>query len=388
MNKPLIDLEKDYGIVLEGGGARGAYQIGAWKALKEAGVKIKGVAGTSVGALNGALICMDDLEKAEHIWREISYSKVMKVEDSFMNGFFHGEVGLRETIKEVFHMIGEGGIDITPLKELIQTELDEEQIRNSDMDFFLLTFSVSEMKELDLSMEDIPEGLLSDFLLASAYLIFFKTEKLHGKTYMDGGMINNVPLGSMVSRGYKDIIMIRIFGPGREKKVKLTEEETLYSIEPRVNLGNIIDFNPKKSSQNMKIGYYDAMRFLYGLEGMIYYIDQTEEECYYVDKLISVGEEQWQYLAAYYTEVQKEYSRTRNILEVICPLVAKELRLPRDWNYRQIYIAVLEAAAKMLRIQKYKIYTVEELLQAVQQKITAHGSKKLPPFIYILNNFN
>ena len=54
--EPRLDLTKEYGLVLEGGGAKGAYQIGAWKALKEAGVKIKGVSGTSVGALNGALI--------------------------------------------------------------------------------------------------------------------------------------------------------------------------------------------------------------------------------------------------------------------------------------------------------------------------------------------
>ena len=53
--EPLLDLSKEYGIVLDGGGARGAYQIGAWKALKEAGVKVNAVAGTSVGALNGAL---------------------------------------------------------------------------------------------------------------------------------------------------------------------------------------------------------------------------------------------------------------------------------------------------------------------------------------------
>ena len=59
--EPVLDLTKEYGIVLDGGGARGAYQIGAWKALKEAGVKINAVAGTSVGALNGALICMDDV---------------------------------------------------------------------------------------------------------------------------------------------------------------------------------------------------------------------------------------------------------------------------------------------------------------------------------------
>ena len=38
--KPVIDLEKTYGIVFDGGGARGAYQIGAWKAMREAGVKI------------------------------------------------------------------------------------------------------------------------------------------------------------------------------------------------------------------------------------------------------------------------------------------------------------------------------------------------------------
>ena len=46
--KPIIDLNKEYGLVFDGGGARGAYQIGAWRALSEAGVKISAVAGTSV----------------------------------------------------------------------------------------------------------------------------------------------------------------------------------------------------------------------------------------------------------------------------------------------------------------------------------------------------
>ena len=56
--KPIIDLNKEYGLVFDGGGARGAYQIGAWRALSEAGVKVSAVAGTSVGALNGALVCI------------------------------------------------------------------------------------------------------------------------------------------------------------------------------------------------------------------------------------------------------------------------------------------------------------------------------------------
>ena len=82
--EPRLDLTKEYGLVLEGGGAKGAYQIGAWKALKEAGVKIKGVSGTSVGALNGALICMDDLERAENLWANISYSQIINVDDELM----------------------------------------------------------------------------------------------------------------------------------------------------------------------------------------------------------------------------------------------------------------------------------------------------------------
>lgn len=78
-----LDKGRRYGIVLEGGGARGAYQIGAWKALKK-GIQIQGAAGTSVGALNGALICMDDFETAEKIWENIRYSQVMDVDDKRM----------------------------------------------------------------------------------------------------------------------------------------------------------------------------------------------------------------------------------------------------------------------------------------------------------------
>ena len=75
-----LDLNREYGIVLEGGGARGAYQVGAWRALREAGVKIKGVSGTSVGALNGAMICMDELEKAEKVWENLDYPDVFDVD--------------------------------------------------------------------------------------------------------------------------------------------------------------------------------------------------------------------------------------------------------------------------------------------------------------------
>lgn len=98
-----FDFEKEYGLVLEGGGAKGAYQIGVWKALLEIGVKIKGVAGVSVGALNGALICMGDCVGAKELWSDIKYSTVMKVNDEIIEKLRNRnfkEIDLKELTKD------------------------------------------------------------------------------------------------------------------------------------------------------------------------------------------------------------------------------------------------------------------------------------------------
>ena len=122
--KAKIDLTKEYGLILDGGGARGAYQIGAWKALVEAGVKVNAVAGTSVGALNGALICMGDVKQAEKIWSEMTFSRVMDVDDAWMERLFNKENTLGEVISEMKKRLSDGGIDITPLKNLIHEMVD------------------------------------------------------------------------------------------------------------------------------------------------------------------------------------------------------------------------------------------------------------------------
>ena len=61
------------GIVLSGGGARGSYQIGVWKALNKLKIKYDVVTGTSVGALNGLLFVQKDYKKAYKIWKNIGY---------------------------------------------------------------------------------------------------------------------------------------------------------------------------------------------------------------------------------------------------------------------------------------------------------------------------
>ena len=358
--RPVIDLSKEYGLVLDGGGARGAYQIGAWKALHEAGVRIRGIAGTSVGALNGALICMGDVDEAERIWKEMTFSKVMDVDDDWMERLFQKEVPMRELLKELMLRLRDGGIDVTPLKDLIHNVLDEDRIRSAGIDFSLLTFSLSDMKELDLTLDEIPEGLLADFLLASACLLGFKNEPLHGKTYLDGGVINNVPLNSLVKRGYRDIITVRIYGPGREPRVRLDEGTQVYEIAPRVNLGSIIEFQGKRSRQNLKIGYYDAKRMVYGLKGLIYYIDSDRDEEEYTTMLSNISE-----------KTRKE--------------IRAKLRLPHTAKNETLYLAMLEASAKYFRIPKYQVYTENGLSELVHIQYAKRKEEPgLPGFIHIL----
>ena len=381
---PVIDLDKEYGIVLEGGGAKGAYQIGAWKALREAGVKIKGIAGTSVGALNGALMCMGDLELAEKVWSNLTYSQVMDVEDEKMQQLLEREMPFWEAVSNVFERMGEGGLDVTPLKDLLLEVVDEEKIKASPIELYIKTFSVDQFKELDIDLKTVETGQMKDFLLASAYIFpLFKNEKLHGKTYIDGGAINNVPLDSLVDRGYEDIIMIRIFGIGREKRVKIPEETNILTIEPRVNLGNIIDFNHRKSIRNMKIGYYDAKRMIYGLKGHIYYIEENQEECYYLNQLLQIPEEAIARFMDWYHIHEEKSQWLRCMTEIVLPGTALELKLSREWNYQELYLAALEATAKLCRISKYRIYTVEELRDAVLEKMngmTREEKDELPVF--------
>ena len=71
--------EKEYGLVLAGGGTRGAYQVGAWKALQELNIKIKWIAGASIGALNGALFLQNDYAMVSKMYETIKINNVMKI---------------------------------------------------------------------------------------------------------------------------------------------------------------------------------------------------------------------------------------------------------------------------------------------------------------------
>ncbi|MEG7530608.1 MAG: patatin-like phospholipase family protein [Hungatella sp.] len=370
-----LDLTKEYGIVLEGGGAKGSYQVGAWKALREAGVRIKGIAGASVGTLNGALMCMDDLDKAEYIWENISYSKVMDVDDDVIENVIKMDLkalNLRNLIEDGKRILKDKGFDITPLKTLIDETVDEEKIRKSDRELYIVTYSVSDRKLLTVDLKEAPEGEIGDMLMASAYFPAFRSEKLNGKRYMDGGGWNNVPISVLLDHDYKDIIIIRIYGLGfdSEKVTMVPEDVKVIHIAPKQDLGGILEFDKKRAKKNILLGYYDAKRVLYGLYGRWYYMDASHPESYYFDQLMAQLEffktyfaEEAEWMDSAYPEGYRRYT------EYWFPNLAIALKLREDWDYKALYIGILENIAKSLQINRFQIYTPEELMEQIQKKL-------------------
>ncbi len=376
--KPMLDLNKEYGLVLEGGGARGAYQIGVWKALLEFGVKIKGIAGVSVGALNGALFCMGDYLKAEELWSSITYSNIMNVNEEQIRKLKNKDlknIDIKELLKDIKQFVTDRGINITPLKNLINEYVDEDKIRNSDIEFLVGTFEVSKLKGVEIVAKETKENALKDYLLASSYLPAFQNEKLQGIKYLDGGLSNNVPVDMLINRGYKDIIIIRIYGLGLEKPIKIPKDVNIIEIAPKANLGGILEFDSRKSKRNIKLGYYDAVKQMCSLRGKIYYIDGllSEEEC--LNNLIHVNNYAKMALLEYYKLNYEDLDiYTRLFLETVCPRLAATLKLKKEWTYQELYISLLELCAKAVMITKYKVYTEEQLLELV--KIRYHRLKE------------
>lgn len=351
-----LDLSKTYAVVLEGGGAKGAYEIGVWKALAEAGVQFDAVAGTSVGALNGALMVMGDLEKAVRLWENVKFSQVFEADDVQLKKLYDGrlpELDIKSLLLDFAEIIREGGLDMEPLRELLETQLDEEKIRSSGKKLFLVTYSLTDKKELDIDADELEAGKLCDMLLASAYLPLFRREKLGGKSYLDGSVGNILPLSCLLERGYREIIAVRIYGVGFEKKIEIPEDAEIHTVAPTQKLGGILQFDGEQSRKDMRLGYFDGKRMLYGLAGEKYYIDRQwdEMQSYLALKLLI-------------EKTQEAPHSLREINEKIIPRLAKRLKR-KDGNYSAILIALLEQNAAALGISPFSIRTEAELLREI-----------------------
>lgn len=366
------------GLVLEGGGARGSYHIGAYKAILEEGIKIDGITGTSIGGLNAAMIIQGDFDICCDLWENISYSMVINTNDEEIDSLRQLKLNredLKTLVDKLKIIIGERGFDISPFKELLDTHIDEDKIRNSPLDFGLVTVSLTDFKAYEVFKEDIPYGELKDYLLASAYLPVFKSEKLGGKVFLDGGFYDNLPFKMLQSKGYEKLILVRTHARGFTRKIDKANGNIIV-ISPSEDIGRTYTFEADTCKKNMELGYYDALRVFRKLKGQKYYVLPSEDRAYYFDLLLSIEDKKISEIKKL-MHISDTMPDKRLLFETIIPKLGSILGLNKDFTYEDLFVGLLDRKAEEHKIERFEIYSFDELLSLIKSSKAKIKPKKL-----------
>lgn len=356
---------KGYGLVLGGGGAKGSYEIGVWKALRELKIPIIAVAGTSVGALNGALIVQDDYEKAFELWTNISINTVIKMNEEISD--IDGRYGVEGITKIIKEAIYSGGLDVTPLKQLIRDNIDEEKIRKSHIEFGFVTFSLTDLKPIAIFKENVPKGKMADYLLASASLPVFKPLEIDGVRFLDGALYDNLPISLMIDKSIRNIISVDVSGLGFVRKYK-DDNLNITQIKNSESLGYDLIFDSELSKRNIEIGYYDTMRTFKRYEGKNYYLTDLHSDLVFDLTQIKLI---YKYLGIDWDK--RSVPQNSFLIYKLIRNIKKHSSVKKLIHYSDFIAAATEITAEIMEIDRIKPYSLKGLINEI---IENYKSKK------------
>jgi len=355
------------GLVLEGGGAKGAYQIGAYRALKELGIEIDAAVGTSIGAVNAAIIVQGDGDKAWDIWSNIRSSSLFDIDYDIEEELRKDGVTLKNIgylASKFGQIVKQGGVDTSHMMEFLKEHISERAIRESEMDFGLVTGSLTSMKPLELMKEDIPEGEMLRYIVASATFPVFKAQKIDGKRLVDGGLWNNVPVSLLLDRGYEMLIVVRTHSIGKQRKV-VDSGETIIEIAPTDKLGAVLDFNEDTARHDLNLGYYDTLKLFKEFRGTFYYIKPHPDGSWFFNKIARTDPDRIRKLADL-LGIDDPMPPKRLLFEKIIPRLASTFNMKSGMDYEDLVLAIYEVVARSAEMEQFRIYDSEEFISKVE----------------------
>ena len=268
-------------LVLGGGGAKGAYEVGAIAALDELGIKAGSVFGTSVGALHAAMYAQGSMDAAAALWDNIRLSDVVSEEslaiaDDAENIFDHPE----KLLEFITRYAQKKGVDVSPLMDILHKLIDEDKIRRSGVHLGIVTTRFPSLAMVEKRLEEMETGSLLDWLMASASCFpIFPMKQVGGDRYIDGGFCDNTPVEMAVRSGARDIVAIDI---GKHRS------HTQYDRRPNITyirtsqpLGGLLTLDSALSARNRILGYNDVMRAFGRMRGVSYSFDAVDAQALY-----------------------------------------------------------------------------------------------------------
>lgn len=280
--------EKMRGLVLSGGGAKGAYEVGVIKALEELGFKPNIVAGTSIGSVNAALYIQGGYRLLNRFWKSLKVEDLVGEElpNEIINDPNKNRI---EVVKKV---IKDFGISSNSFYKKLKKTLNEEKIRKSTIDFGLVTFNVTKMKVEMLYKDDIENGKLIDYIVASCSCFpALKGIVIEDSLYIDGAYGDNMPINMVIKKGADDIIAVNLKAIGMypipKTKGKQKEKVKVTYIEPDEYLGDMLYFGKKNIKKNILKGYIDTFHKYNKCFGKKLFVTNNYKE-YLINKIKNV----------------------------------------------------------------------------------------------------
>lgn len=336
-------------LVLSGGGSKGSYQIGVWKALRELNIKIDIVTGTSAGALNAALITQNTYRRAIDTWKKIN-----------LNILFGEDAIESNEIVDLYKMYGEkflkdGGMDTTKIQKIIKSALKTKKFYKSKIDFGLVTFSLTNKKPMELTKSQIKQHLLDDYLMESATCFpAFQKKEINGEEFIDGGYYDNLPINLAIKMGADEIIAVDLSAPGLKrtpnKKVKTI------TIKPKSKLTNFLNFYEEGAKRNIALGYNDTMKAFNKLEGNRYTFKKGQ-----IEKNNNMYQQTYEHIMS---KVLRFKNATKDFY--------KQLKITSDIPTKledKLLLRVMELVAKDFNLDDTKIYTYRSFNRALRKEL-------------------
>lgn len=352
------------GLVLEGGGARGAYQVGVYKAFLEKEIKISAITGTSIGAVNGAFFTMGAFDKLNDIYKNISAENLFLADKEVIDVLSKKDINITDVLSIVNKVIKSKGLDISPMRKILEENIDEEKVRSSNIRFGLVTVELDKLKPKELYVEDIDDGKLIDYILASSFLPIFK-DNINGKKFIDGGFYNNLPVDMLDRANDVDLIYaIRLDSYGLVRNIKT--KTRLIEIKPSGSLGKTLTVNKERIDHNIKMGYYDTIKLLNNLSGKKY-VFERESDIFFETFFFNITDEKIRkIIEILQIDIKKDVKRT--LYEEIVPTIVDLLDIDENSSYKQIAICFIERIAITLKIDRFKIYKINEFISLLKNK--------------------
>jgi len=317
------------GLVFAGGGGRGAYHIGVWKALRETGLDryVSAISGTSVGGLNAALFLQGDFDKAEEIWRNISLEKVLTPRYSFQADLQHS-IYEPEKYSGLYLYTREG------LLKIIEESLDLSIFDKSEKNCYITCWRTQGKKDMENYEEMFthPDGIkeckkyvsgkatyfnmrgfsskdrIKILLATSAMPFIFPKEKIGGYYYIDGGWGDNLPVEPLYRlEKCKIIVVVHVTtNDGKINREKFPAARIL-EIRPKREQGGlftgILDFKAQDAVDRIQQGYEDTIKMFREIK------EDIEMETIHSDRWAEALKEEQQFRQSInkgYIEIQRK----------------------------------------------------------------------------------